>query len=214
VGVEPGEPSKAKHSTACLGNSSAELLILQNLCSKRCCAMSLSLLPTDNLYKFAALMGLTGLFALVFVLPNTIASRFQEKHFKALREQAAFEAQSKGLDDIIRTLNQIIEAQATPKASEDNLRLPLDYAQDEINGMMKELADRRMKAAILKSEIEVLVKEMQEIDKERQRLYIQLIVGGFVFAAMTIWGLLKWRKIQLLADERFEVELADLKKKH
>ena len=139
---------------------------------------------------------------------------FQEKHFKALREQAAFEAQSKGLDDIIRTLNQIIEAQANPKASEDNLRLPLDYSQDEINGMMKELADRRMKAAIVKSEIEVLVKEMQEMDRERQRFYIQLIVGGFVFAAMTIWGFLKWRKIQLLADERFEIELADLKKKH
>ena len=177
--------------------------------------MNLSLLPTDNLYKFAALMGLTGLFALVFVLPNTIASRFQEKHFKAFREQAAFEAQSKGLDDIIRTLNQIvIEARANPKASEDNLSLPLDYSQDEINGMMKELADRRMKASILKSEIEVLVKEMEEIDKERQRFYIQLIVGGFVFAAMTIWGFLKWRKIQLLADERFEIELADLKKKH
>ena len=174
--------------------------------------MNLSLLPTDNLYKFAALMGLTGLFALVFVLPNSIASRFNEKHFKALREQAAFEAQSKGLDDIIRTLNQIIEAQGIPKASEDNL--PLDYSQDEINGMMKELADRRMKAAILKSEIEVLVKEMEEILKERQRFYIQLIVGGFVFAAMTIWGFLKWRKIQLLADERFEIELADLKKKH
>ena len=37
---------------------------------------------------------------------------------------------------------------------------------------MKKLADRRMKAAILKSEIEVLVKEMEEIDKERQRFYI------------------------------------------
>jgi hypothetical protein len=176
--------------------------------------MNLSLLPTDNLYKFAALMGLTGLFALVFILPNTIASRFKEKHFKALREQAAFEAQSKGLDDIVRTLNQIIESQASPKASEDNLPLPLDYSRDEINGMMKELADRRMKAAIVKSEIEVLVKEMQEIDRERQRFYIQLMVGGFVFAAMTIWGFLKWRKIQLLADERFEIELADLKKKH
>ena len=174
--------------------------------------MNLSLLPTDNLYKFAALMGLTGLFALVFVLPNSIASRFNEKHFKALRERAAFEAQSKGLDDIIRTLNQIIEAQGNPKASEDNL--PLDYSQDEINGMVKELAERRMKAAILKSEIEVLVKEMEEIDRERQRFYIQLIVGGFVFTAMTIWGVLKWRKIQLLADERFEIELADLKKKH
>ena len=126
--------------------------------------MNLSFLPTDNLYRFAALMGLIGLFALVFVLPNTIARRFQEKHFKALREQAAFEAQSKGLDDMIRTLNQIIEAQAKPKAGEDNL--PLDYSQDEINGMMKELAERRMKAAILKSEIEVLVKEMEEIDRE------------------------------------------------
>jgi hypothetical protein len=176
--------------------------------------MNLSLLPTDNLYKFAALMGLTGLFALVFVLPNTIASRFQEKRFKALREQAAFEAQSKGLDDIIRTLNQIIEARANPKASDDNLGLPLDYSQDEINGMMKELADRRMKAAILISEIEVLVEEMREIDRERQRFYILLIVGGAFFAAMTIWGFLKWRKIQLLADERFEIELADLKKKH
>jgi hypothetical protein len=176
--------------------------------------MNLSLLPTDNLYKFAALMGLTGLFALVFILPNTIASRFKEKHFKALREQAAFEAQSKGLDDIVRTLNQIIESQASPKVSEDNLPLPLDYSRDEINGMMKELADRRMKAAIVKSEIEVLVKEMQEIVRERQRFYIQLMVGGFVFAAMTIWGFLKWRKIQLLADERFEIELADLKKKH
>ena len=71
-----------------------------------------SLLPTDNPYKFATLMGLTGLFVLVLVLPNTIASRFQERHCKALREQAAFEAQSKGLDDIIRTLNQIIEARA------------------------------------------------------------------------------------------------------
>jgi hypothetical protein len=176
--------------------------------------MNLSLLPTDNLYKFAALMGLTGLFALVFILPNTIASRFKEKHFKALREQAAFEAQSKGLDDIVRTLNQIIESQASPKASEDNLPLPLDYSRDEINGMMKELADRRMKAAIVKSEIEVLVKEMQEIVRERQRFYIQLMVGGFVFAAMTIWGFLKWRKIPFLADERFEIELADLKKKH
>jgi hypothetical protein len=174
--------------------------------------MNLSFLPTDNLYRFAALMGLIGLFALVFVLPNTIARRFQEKHFKALREQAAFEAQSKGLDDMIRTLNQIIEAQAKPKASEDNL--PLDYSQDEINGMMKELAERRMKAAILKSEIEVLVKEMEEIDRERQRFYIQLIVGRFVFTAMTIWGVLKWRRIQLLADERFEIELADLKKRH
>ena len=147
--------------------------------------MNLSLLPTDSLYRFAALMGLTGLFALVFVLPYTIARRFQEKHFKALREQAAFEAQSKGLDDIIRTLNQIIEAQAKQKASEDNL--PLDYSQDEINGKVKELAERRMNAAISKSEIEVLVKEMEEIDRERQRFYIQLIVGGFVFTAMTIW---------------------------
>jgi hypothetical protein len=174
--------------------------------------MNLSLLPTDSLYKFAALMGLTGLFALVFVLPYTIASRFQEKHFKALREQAAFEAQSKGLGDIIRILNQIIEAQANQKASEDNL--PLDYSQDEINGKVKELAERRMNAAISKSQIEVLVKEMEEIDRERQRFHIQLIVGGFVFTAMTIWGVLKWRKIQLLADERFEIELADFKKKH
>jgi hypothetical protein len=174
--------------------------------------MNLSLLPTDSLYKFAALMGLTGLFALVFVLPYTIASRFQEKHFKALREQAAFEAQSKGLDDIIRILNQIIEAQANQKASEDNL--PLDYSQDEINRMVKELAERRMNAAISKSQIEVLVKEMEEIDRERQRFRIQLIVGGFVFTAMTIWGVLKWRKIELLGDERFEMELADFKKKH
>ena len=125
--------------------------------------MSLSLLPTDSLYKFGALVGLTGLFALVFVLPYTVASRFQEKHFKALREQAAFEAQSKGLDDIIQILNQIIEAQANQKASEDNL--PLDYSQDEINGKVKELAERRMNAAISKAQIEVLVKEMEEIDR-------------------------------------------------
>ena len=173
--------------------------------------MNPSLLPTDNLYRFAALMGLTGLFAVVFVCPTPSRDDFR-RNFKALREQAGFEAQSKGLDDMIRTLNQIIEAQAKPKASEDNL--PLDYSQDEINGMVKELAERRMKAAILKSEIAVLVREMDEIPRERQRFYIQLIVGGFVFTAMTIWGVLKWRKLQLLVDERFEIELADLKKRH
>jgi hypothetical protein len=39
------------------------------------------------------------------------------------------------------------------------------------------------------------------------------IVGGVFFNALTIWGFWKWRKIQLLADERLEIELADLKKK-
>jgi hypothetical protein len=175
--------------------------------------MNFSLLPTDNLYKFAALMGLTGLFALVFVLPNTIASRFQEKYFKALREADTFEAQRRGFDETMRILNLITTAPPSPAEKGEDKPF-IFYSQDEIKAMMREAIDQSIKQQTLVAEIKVLVKEMEAIDRERQRFYILLIVGGVFFAAMTVWGFWNWRKIQMLADERLEIELADLKKKH
>ena len=159
--------------------------------------MNFSLLTTDNLYKFAALMGLTGLFALSFVLPATILSRFQEKYFKALREADAFEAQRRGFDETMRILNLIIAAPPSPAEKAEDKPFPIFYSQDEIKAMMREAIDQSIKQQTLVAEIKVLIKEMEAIDRERQRFYILLIVGGVFFAAMTIWGFWKWRKIQL-----------------
>jgi hypothetical protein len=168
--------------------------------------MNFSPIPTDNLYKFCALTGAAGLFALLILLPQTLEKKWYESYYKTHRQIAAVEAEAKGVENLIGTLQEIVNNATESPQTNPKPRFQISYSNEDIKLMMQKTDEAIIKRDVLFAEAKVMAEELKTMGSQIDRARISAYLGIALCVGLIAWGLPKWNRVQLLLDARLQKE--------
>jgi hypothetical protein len=165
--------------------------------------MNLPIPPTDNLYKFAALLGTIIVFASLY-FPHVLLIELDEKLDAATLKIRTTEAEMKFFDRKAATLSRILDSAVGPskRVSEfKGKKIALEYSDTELKAMLAQIDELERSTAISFAEAEVYHERSKALYKEGNWIawstYGSLIVGLILaLCGYSLW----YTRIQIYQD--------------
>jgi len=161
--------------------------------------MNLSTIPTDNLYKFCAIFGSISLYISVIGLPILLEDQFLQKQFSTEHQIAEVTAELEGTQNEIKVMQEIIKNYQNPK--KDTSKLEVDYSNEEIKAMLRDLDDKSVTSRKMKADLDVYVEELEWIQFKIEKFNEIRLCLTIVSSILTFWGFHNWHKNQRIADQ-------------
>jgi hypothetical protein len=177
--------------------------------------MNIPSIPTDNLYKFSALIGTIIVFLSLYV-PYILSSELSKQISYLELKVKTSEAESDYFGDKVRAVEKIIDnsiaAQKGIRKHDPN-KLELNYSENELKVFLSELIELKKSRAISRAEEDNLLSETKRLNSEYD--LIQNISRSFIIfgAILACFGYILWYfRIQIYQDRALK-ELSHESKK-
>jgi len=166
--------------------------------------MNIPIPPTDNLYKFEALVGTIIVFASLY-FPRVLLIKLDEEVDAATIKIGTAEAELKFATRKEATISKILDNAVAPKKSIsefDGKKVVLEYSESELKGMLAQIEELERSMRISDVEVKVGQQRMERLLKDfkwvEREMYCASIVG--LIMALTGYSLWYWR-IQVYQDK-------------
>jgi hypothetical protein len=166
--------------------------------------MNFPIPPTDNLYKFAALLGTIIVFASLY-FPHVLLIELGEKIDAATLKIGTTEAETAFLERKAATLSSILESTVAPRKGISEFggkTIALEYSDSELKGMLAQFDELKRSTAISLAEANHYNERSKALSKEWNQIawfsYGSAIVGLILaFIGFSLW----YTKIQIYQDK-------------
>jgi hypothetical protein len=166
--------------------------------------MNFPIPPTDNLYKFAALLGTIIVFASLY-LPRVLITELEEKLAVAQLKGGTVGAETDFLKRKAATLSSILDSAVAPRKGISQFgakTIALEYSDSEIKGMLAQFDELERSTTISLAEVTIYNERIRSLLKDARSISWLMFGSVFVGLVMALGGYSLWyTRIQIYQDK-------------
>lgn len=155
-------------------------------------------IPTDNLYKFCALVGVVATFTIGFVLPYTLGEKLNNNIIEAEYQKQIVEVRINSLTQFTDSVLDIVKNLENQKKVKDGFSKY--YTEQDIRDLLEKMWARNTECVELNAKLKSLNTQSRRLI-QLYEFYKFLMATAFpIMCIIAFWGFYRWKRLQDLQD--------------